>query len=534
MNLEQRIETLENRIALLERKAGVAPKPENAPPPKPLAPPAPAAEKSSGQLLGIIGVICFVFAAVYIVKLAIDSGWLTPARQIACAGALGLTLIGCGFLFKDRDREYFSYLPAAGIVILFLTVFGATNYYHLIPAQVAAIASVIISAICLFLYQEFKFGIYQVIASVGAYVMPFFMAGDSNLLFTNINFVIVSVTFTVMAIGMDLRPVSLLSAYLAIAVSSLIGNDTDLAGKAAFVALHFVIFAAGAVIHSVKHKKPLTKAEAMGFFPLILFFYGIEYSLFDRLYPNWAPLFSLLVSFSLLGLYFTGKKSFKAEKFLASGNMIFTAVLIMLVHSIYFVTLPEDFRPLVFLLMAAGFFTFRNRVPAEWNLFHFSLKLLTFALFAWNYLFIVMSQFKPDNKFLIANGFIYTAALIGVSLFATAKNEKTLRADYLLILAHAISIVSFYNLVKDGGSIYVSIAWAVYAMAILGYGYIRKDGLFTKSSLVVLLISAGKVLLYDTSDSSMGVRVICLLVTGALLYFSGFIFRRADGWKTAG
>ena len=110
----------------------------------------PLEKKSAGNILGLIGVLCFAFAAIYLIKLSIDSGWLTPLRQVVLATTLGFSLIGFGFLFKERDQEYFSYLPAAGVAILYLATFGLTTFYNLISPQAGIIISLIISIFCLY------------------------------------------------------------------------------------------------------------------------------------------------------------------------------------------------------------------------------------------------------------------------------------------------------------------------------------------------------------------------------------------------
>ena len=78
----------------------------------------------------------FVLAAIYFVKLIHDSGWLTPERQIAIAilGAVGL--IWAGVRLSSYNREYAAYLPAAGIVVLYLSVYAAHAYYQLIGSAV--------------------------------------------------------------------------------------------------------------------------------------------------------------------------------------------------------------------------------------------------------------------------------------------------------------------------------------------------------------------------------------------------------------
>ena len=67
-----------------------------------------------------------VLAAVYLIRLAIDSGMLTPGRQVTLAILGAFALIGLGLGLRRGNREYASLLPAGGIVILFASIYGGT------------------------------------------------------------------------------------------------------------------------------------------------------------------------------------------------------------------------------------------------------------------------------------------------------------------------------------------------------------------------------------------------------------------------
>jgi len=106
--LEQRLGAIEARLALIEQ--ALAPQP---PPPTPaVAKPAPAREAwprpapaprssfDTTQILGWSGATALVLAAIYLIRLGIDSGWLTPVRQLAIAVFGAAALIGGGLLLR--------------------------------------------------------------------------------------------------------------------------------------------------------------------------------------------------------------------------------------------------------------------------------------------------------------------------------------------------------------------------------------------------------------------------------------------------
>ena len=48
------------------------------------------------SILGWGGALALVLAAAYLIRLAIDTGWLTPVRQVGLAAIAGLALIAAG------------------------------------------------------------------------------------------------------------------------------------------------------------------------------------------------------------------------------------------------------------------------------------------------------------------------------------------------------------------------------------------------------------------------------------------------------
>jgi uncharacterized membrane protein len=63
------------------------------------------------NVLGWAGAFALVLAASYLIRLGIDSGWLTPARQVGIAALFGLTLIAAGFFLDASARRYAGLLP---------------------------------------------------------------------------------------------------------------------------------------------------------------------------------------------------------------------------------------------------------------------------------------------------------------------------------------------------------------------------------------------------------------------------------------
>src|SRR5882672_8961763 len=159
--LDKRLAAIEQRLARIESRFAPRPPPVATRPAVPQ--PQPAAEESPSlvtSILGWGGAVALVLAAAYLIRLGIDSGWLTPMRQVALAAIAGLVLIGAGFWLSALDRQYASLLPAGGIAILFLATYGAHHYYGFIDTTFAAAAVIGICLASLWLCWIFESDLY--------------------------------------------------------------------------------------------------------------------------------------------------------------------------------------------------------------------------------------------------------------------------------------------------------------------------------------------------------------------------------------
>ncbi len=492
----------------------------------------PVTQIKPGQWLGLIAVICFVLAAGFIIKLSIESGWLTPERQIGLAALLGLTLIGVGLSLLRRDREYASLLPGAGIIVLYVTVFAAHRFYVLIPFEVATAAITLVSGLCIWLYSEIKHDVYPLTAAVGSYVAPLLLDFNTASSFSIYYFILCSLAFATLSIGVRSRLLTMIAAYLAILMTSWIGFSLHQDGAIAVVlAVHFLIFSCGTYFYTKRTQKPLNEKEAWSFLPVLLVFYATEYYFIDRLQPNLAPWISLLFAGFFFGLYLSAKRWFP-QRTLASQSMILSFVTVICFHSIYLELLPPEVKPWLFVLIVLGFvfLPFNFLAQKKDSLFRLpSLALL--GIVAIEYLSMVSHLIShPTDEWI----FVCLASFVSLWILLTVGGKKMdhpHQGHGLLGAAHVLAVLGFYRLTSDYGSLAVSASWLFYAVCVIAFAFSRRDEVMAKSALMVLSFAAGKALLYDTSSAPSVLRILCLLLTGIVLYGSGFLMRKMATWK---
>src|SRR3984893_18018604 len=135
------------------RTAGPPPFPT---PPHPLLglPAFPQASRSSDSMeakigqywLNRVGIIAVLIGVSYFLKYAFENNWIGPRGRIVIGLLAGIALVLWSEQFRKNKHEAFSYsLKAVGIATLYLSLWGAFQVYHLIPAAAAFLAMTIIT-----------------------------------------------------------------------------------------------------------------------------------------------------------------------------------------------------------------------------------------------------------------------------------------------------------------------------------------------------------------------------------------------------
>ncbi len=540
INIENKLESIEARLSAVEKRLGLLPKrsvkasfdiPEITST-KEVSTSASGELDKPGSWLGIVAVVCFILAAGFIVKLSIDSGWLTPVRQMGLSLLLALSLIGAGFWLIKSDSNYASLLPGAGIIIFYLTTYAAHRYYSLISFENAIIVTGLVSSLCIACYLQIKNDIYIITAALGAYISPVILGFSTNADFSLYYFLLCSLTFGSISIWLKSRMLTLISSYLAILMSSIIGFGLfqDILVASTLV-LHFVIFSAGTYFYTIHNKLPLNEQEASSFLPILLIFYAAEYYFIDRIKPGLAPWISIGFTGVLLGLYFSAKKYFPDS--LASKSLVLAFTTIVCFHSIYIELLSDILRSWLFVIIVliATFSSFKGdkfSVESDFRLIQVPF-LAILAILAIEYITMLFHLFaKKESSWLLVSFASLFSIWIAIIKLNNAKKEGY--GQVLLFAAHLLAVTGLYRLTLDISSLAVSASWLFYAVGVMLFAFNRKDESMAKSALFVLAFSAGKALLYDAASAPTILRIFCLLLTGAVLYGCGFLMRRINGW----
>jgi uncharacterized membrane protein len=207
--VEQRLNFLEARVKTLEGLLGLSAAPvapqvvPPLPPPVPqmqAAPSRPAApppaprdleELLGGRVLGWVGGIAVVIAAVFFVVMAVHNGWIGVAARMDLAFAASAALVGFGIWLYERRGQTQAALAtvAAGLAALYASDAATTLHYHLLSPSVGLVIAGAVGAVALATAVRWDSQEIAGIGIVGSLLAPVFVGAGphtSSLVFMTI------------------------------------------------------------------------------------------------------------------------------------------------------------------------------------------------------------------------------------------------------------------------------------------------------------------------------------------------------------
>lgn len=476
--------------------------------------------------------IAFVLAAVYFLKLVYDRGWLTPERQLVIALLAGVGLIVAGVRLARQDRRLAAYLPAAGTVILYLTVYAAHVYYRMVGPEVvlAGVAAVTLTAV--WLHRTFQNSVYALAAVVGAYLFPVLIPSRSpEALDLIVYFAAWSALFCWAALQEGQRTIYVLALWLA-----LLGFDMAWRASAAddlwvqasvYHFLQFLLFAATAVRFSVRWQRPMQGADALVHGLALSFFYAIEYAILSEHAPRLAPLVALASAVVVVALFALARASLR-EKTEASTALVGAYVTLVTVHVLFFEVLPNEWfawGALLLPIVVVGLEPLTRGVPG----LLLPARLVAGILFAGAFPVLLVAEpgRSGDVPLPWLALFLYAAVLYVGAWRLHRDHGRHQRPPALLYAGHAAFLVATVKALPS--ALWISATWAILGVALLTLGLRLGDRVLGRSALLVFAAFALKVMLYDLGGSPTLIRVGTLVLLGTSLYVGGWLYQRIDG-----
>ena len=534
--LDQVLLNFDRRLAEIEKRMGLS---SPAQPESARAEPAPAA--STGSFFGVVGIAFVLLAALFFLKLTLDSGWLTPHRQVALAALFGLGCLLLPHFVKRLGDDYGALLSGTGAAVLHITWLGAYELHQLLDAQGALLMATLVGVLSILLNARMGNAVFVVVAVAGTYLSaPLIGYHTGDLTALSSFFLIWNISFSALAFLLRRRDVLLVAAYFAVLTVGLFSLtqqplSPDLARSfLGLQGLQFAIFAGATLLFSVLHAMPLKEDESWATCLLLLLFYADVYSMLAVLAPELAPWIGVALSLGVLAIYRVAAETMQIR--LESTGAITSFAALVLLHSLYFRLTPDEFKPGFSLFLALTLALATRGRPSEF--WHYPLRIAVIAIG-----YGAMLSFSPifstglTLTYHFAFGLVSLAlasALVGLG--APVRRSEVPAGALLLGFGHIEMLFGLYkvsHLVEMSGSLFVSVTWGLYALAILAWSYAQRDRVVGQSAVLILAAVALKAAFYDVLLTGSLARVFSLLAAGLILYACGWVFRQMQGWQRA-
>jgi uncharacterized membrane protein len=565
----------ETRIKVLREEAERGPVPS--PPPMPNIPPRPNVaapkfgqmpQRSSEDLEGTIGklwlnrigIVAILIGVAYFLKYAFDSGWIGKQGRVAIGLIAGIAVVVWSESFRRKGSAAFSYsLKAVGIGILYLSLWAASQYFHLVPSSVAFVAMILVTAstITLALTQDAE--ILAVYAMIGGFSTP-------ALVSTGENHEIILFSY-VLLLDLSILAMVAFKPWRRIVWGAMLGTGVMYIGWAAqyydsseravtvlFASAFFAIFALVPLL------TPLTRSRwhsgmsiTLMLLPLVngaAYFLAL-YAMYDRevITLTWYAL-------GLAAVYLALSSQFK-RRVDSEPDVVKTVNLLHLAVAIAFITVAIPLK------LDAHWITIGWLIESAVLLFvgvksdaHF-LRIFagcTLALGVCRLLFI-------DNfstQMLVFNArfatFLVAIAIMAGIVVAGNRFASEREKPFIMMAGIALNVLALIALTREANDYFsrhiaetyqlhnmyyeasrqleiardfsFSAIWILYGAALMIAGFWKRSAFIRWQAMVLLAVTIGKVFLWDSRELQQVYRILSFIALGVMLMAVSYAYHR--------
>ncbi|MBZ5553945.1 MAG: DUF2339 domain-containing protein [Acidobacteriia bacterium] len=130
-----------------------------------------------GNWLLWVGIVAIVLGTVYFLKLAFENNWVGPSMRVAIGAFFGIGFVYWGEELQKREYPiYGQTVTGGGNAILYLSIYAAFNFYHLIPAPAAFFLMILVTATISVLAARYSSLALALIGLVGGFMTPIWLS----------------------------------------------------------------------------------------------------------------------------------------------------------------------------------------------------------------------------------------------------------------------------------------------------------------------------------------------------------------------
>lgn len=360
--LTEKIEKQNERIIKIEESLfGMAHRADNVIPEKHAAetlppPPPPAAkervenmeERIGGKWFAKIGVAVLVIGVSLFLEYAFDNDWIGETGRVILGILAGMSLLALGEKFIRKYFVYGQIITGGGLALLYLSIFAAFDFYHLIPSYAAFLIMVIITGVGIALSLRYDALSLIAVAIVGGFATPALCStGVNNQIGLFSYILILDLAILIVSIFKKWRQLNVLGFIGTVLMFAIwhgkFYTSDQIFSTMFFLTLFFLIYSVSSLIYNLYKEELSTGTEQVLTLVTGFSYFATSYALLNSRYHTWMGFFALIMGiYYFLGAYLVRAITVKDENlynFLAFLTVGFIALAIPIQFKQYVITI---------------------------------------------------------------------------------------------------------------------------------------------------------------------------------------------------
>jgi uncharacterized membrane protein len=505
--------------------------------------------------LGWAAVGLILFATAFFLKYAFDNRWIGELGRVAIGVTWGVAFTLLGFRYSRRGWRIFSQiLTACGVVLLYLSVYAAFGYYHLVAQKAAFAYLVILVAEAAGLALLYDAQAVAIMALTGGFLAPVLLRSDRDQYRSLFGYIAV---LDVGALAMLKRWPGLSS--LAFAGTHLLFwlwymdnyHPRKLGVVMTFQTGVFLIFFLAPMGRRIIKRQPGT-LEDLCLLPINSFvFFATAYQLLNPNHHDWMGVFAIGMAllYAIAAKLLLDRAASSRSELLAMIGVALTFVTLAIPIQLKsnWITIAWSVEALT--MLWAGIKTRSARLQAIAGVLS---SLALGKLLLWDTPLGYRPTFTPVlNKYflssLVVTGCFFAAADLYQKLHEQQQPLAPMFKLGLLLLAivilwfiMSVETFTFFRAqaatLKEAddirhelwlGQMALSVLWSIYASALAAVGFVRRAAAVRWAALGLFGLTIVKVMLVDIAALKQLYRIIAFLVLGVLLLVVAWGYHKA-------
>lgn len=125
-----------------------------------------------GNTVARVGLLVLFLGLAFLAKFAVDNNMVPIEARLALIGLIALGLLAFGWRLRSSNTQYALLLQGGAVAVLYLELFSAFKFYHLLPAGAAFALMLVICALASFLAIRQDALVLAAAGSLGGFLTP--------------------------------------------------------------------------------------------------------------------------------------------------------------------------------------------------------------------------------------------------------------------------------------------------------------------------------------------------------------------------